>query len=69
MLEVKVFDKVTVADSLKQAIMIMLEAFKKWVDSDTKEPFNLSVKKVSNKAPPVLEINVEEEVKTKTAFG
>ena len=69
MLEIKVFDEITVVDNLKKAILIILEAFKKWVDSADDAPFNLSVKKVSNKAPPVLEINVEETIKTKSAFG
>lgn len=68
-LEIKVFDEVTVTDSLKKAIVVILEAFKKWVNSDRKEPFGLRVEKLANKAPPVLEVNVKEEIKTKTTFG
>lgn len=67
-LEIKVNDQIRVADSLKKAITIILEEFKKWVESDDKKPFSLSVKKVAGRAPP-LEIKVEEEVITKSAFG
>jgi dihydroxyacetone kinase-like predicted kinase len=68
-LEIKVFEEVRVVDSLKEAIMMIVEAFKKWVEGDMEKPFDLSVRKMQNKAPPSLEINVKEEVITKTAFG
>lgn len=68
-LEITVFDDVQVADSLKKAIRIVLEAFKKWFNSDDDTPFRLSVKKLEDRGPPALEIKVQEEVITKSAFG
>lgn len=68
-LEINVNDKVQVADSLMKAISIVLEAFKKWKDEGMDKPLNVTVKRIKNKAPPTLEVNVNEEVVTKTAFG
>jgi hypothetical protein len=68
-LEIKVFDKVVIADSLKKAIMVILNAFKKWIVKDEKRPFNLQVRKLDNKAPPALNISVQEEVITKTTLA
>lgn len=68
-LEIKVSDEIKVADSLKKAIMIIVEEFKKWLSTDRKEPFNLTVKRLENKSPPALEINVNEVLKVKPAFG
>jgi hypothetical protein len=69
MLEIHVFDTVQVADSLKEALRIILEAFKKWHQTDEDVPFTLTVKRINNKAPPALEIHVGDTVKAKTAFG
>lgn len=69
MLEIQVFDEIKTADSLKEALVIIVEAFKKWLESDDKVPFKLMIKKLDNKAPPTLTISVEETIQTKSAFG
>ena len=69
MLEIHVFDEIIVADSLKKLIKVLIGVVQKWVQGDDNTPLNIVVKKDANKSPPALEINVKEEIITKTAFG
>jgi len=68
-LEIKVFDKIQIADSLKKAILIILNAFKRWLANEDEIPFSLEVRKIDNKAPPALNIRVQEEIITKTTLA
>ena len=69
MLEIHVFDKVVVFDSLVKAIEFVIGVFKKWHKSDSEAPLSMGFFKKESTGPTSLEINVSEKVKTKTAFG
>lgn len=69
MLEIRVFDEVTVDDSLEKIIEYVVSEIKQWHDSNDERPFTLKIERQQNKAPPSLEINVSDTVKVKSAFG
>lgn len=69
MLQIKVTDNIKVVDTFAQAVKVIVAAFKKWVNSNDDKPFRLSVHRKEGRDPPALEVNVNESVKTETAFG
>lgn len=69
MLEIHVFDKIETADSVQEALKIILESFRKWYVTDDDVPFTLTVKKIKNKAPPSLNIHIGDTIKSTSAFG
>ena len=69
MLEIHVFDQVKIADNLKEAKRYIMHAVREWYKSDVAEPLKIEVRKIEDRGPPTLSINVNEEVITETAFG
>ena len=69
MLEIHVFDKIIVTDSLDKAIELIIDLAKEWFESENEKPFSVKVNKLQNKAPPTLEISVSETIKAKSVFG
>ena len=69
MLQIKVSDQIKVFDNLKEAKRYVVSVMRKWYKSDDEKPLVIEVEKVEERGPPALEINVNEEVITETAFG
>lgn len=69
MLEIRVSESITIADSLEKALRIVLEKIEEWSKSESTIPLSVKITKVEDRGPPTLEINVQETIKTKAAFG
>lgn len=69
MLEIQVFDQITVTDDLEKTIEYVIEAVKKWHNEDQTNPIIVTVRRATNKGPPPLEINVHETINVKSVFG
>jgi hypothetical protein len=64
-LEIKVFDTITTVDTLVQAVEYVIEVIRKWFTSDDKQPLDISLKKLEDRGPPSLKINVTDTVSAK----
>lgn len=62
-LEIRVHEDIKVVDSLGEAIRIIVRAFKKWAKHEDIREFQIVIKKVSDRAPPALGINVSDTSK------
>lgn len=69
MLEIRVFDEVIVDEDLDKVIEFIVEKVKTWHRENKSTPLVLTLREVEGRAPPSLEINVNEKVKTSTVFG
>jgi hypothetical protein len=64
-LEINVNDSIFVADNLVQAQEIIMKAIEKWYLSDDKKPLIITLNKIEDRGPPVLEISVGDIITTK----
>lgn len=62
-LEIRVYDNIGIFDTLVDGTTFIVDQIKKWFESGVEEPLNISVKRMANKAPPELRINVSDTIK------
>jgi hypothetical protein len=62
-LEIYVYDEVHVSDDFNEAVEFVVETIKKWFESDEVKDLEVVMKKIGDRSPPALEINVGENVK------
>lgn len=63
-LEIKVFEEVTVTDSVGDVLRILEKAINAWIESNDTKPFTVVITKLAN-SPPALGISVGETVAIK----
>jgi len=64
-LEINVNDTITTFDTLVQVENCVIELIRKWFNSEDEKPLSITLKKIANKAPPSLEINVNDVLSAK----
>ena len=69
MLQIKVSDQIFLEDDLDKTIEFVVNTIKKWHAENDKNPLQLVIENQQNKAPPAIEINVSENIKTNAVFG
>jgi hypothetical protein len=64
-LEIKVYDTITIVDTLVQALEYVAKVIEQWFYSDDEAPLTITLSKTPGRAPPVLSINVNDAVSAK----
>jgi len=64
-LEIQVFEQVSVVDSIVDAIRVIKDAIKKWIDSGDQHPLKITISKINSRGPPSLGVAVGESVRIK----
>lgn len=64
-LEVRVFEQVTVVDTIGDALELISAAVRKWMDSGDQNPLQITINKINSRGPPALGVTVGESVHIK----
>jgi len=67
-LEIKVNDIVFVADTFSKVMKIIRKAILKWFNSDDEEPLSFSLRKIEDRGPPSLGIDVLDGIGTRSGL-
>ncbi len=62
MLEINVNDEIFTADGFSKAVKIIRKAILKWFRSNDQKPLIISLKKIEDRGPPALGINVNDGI-------
>ncbi len=67
-LEIKVYDNITICDSLVETQKVVAEIIEKWFKSSDEKPLTIIIKKNESTGPPSLKINVVDIIKSQTGL-
>lgn len=62
-LEIRVFDTVIACETLQQTLEYIEQIIRDWFISDSEIPLSIVLTKLDDRGPPVLEINVNDQIK------
>jgi len=68
MLEINVNDEIFTADGFSKAVKIIRKAILKWFRSNDQKPLTINLKKIEDRGPPALGINVNDGIGTRSGL-